>query len=71
MIHMTKATKTRKWLDSCPHPIVARVVTEPEDLLHIANTTMCYEENTLVAVPIESLHNLVALLKKEQNDGSI
>jgi hypothetical protein len=47
-----------KWLESCPKPIVSRVIDDKNDLLHIATTRCMYAENLLVVTDLDALNNL-------------
>jgi len=47
-----------KWLESCPSAVIARVVTDVEDVHSLAISSDLYPGDTLVVVPIESLSSL-------------
>jgi hypothetical protein len=47
-----------KWLESCPKPIISRVIDDKNDLLHIASSRVMYAENLLVVTDLDTLHNL-------------
>ena len=47
-----------KWLESCPSAVVARVVSDVQDIRSLAITAELYPSDTLVVVPIESLSSL-------------
>lgn len=47
-----------KWLESCPSAVVARVVSDVEDIRSLAISSDLYPGDTLVVVPIESLSAL-------------
>lgn len=46
------------WLESCPKPIVSRVIDDKNDLLHIATTRCMYAENLLVVTDLDTLDGL-------------
>ena len=46
------------WLESCPKPIISRVISDKNDLLHIATTRCMYAENLLVVTDLDTLYNL-------------
>lgn len=47
-----------KWLESCPSAVIARVVTDVEDIRSLAISSDLYPGDTLVLVSIESLSTL-------------
>lgn len=46
------------WLESCPSAIVARVITDVEDIHSLAISSDLYPSATLVVVSVESLSAL-------------
>lgn len=44
-----------KWLESCPSAVIARVVTDVEDIRSLAISSDLYPGNTLVVVSVEAL----------------
>lgn len=54
----------REWLDSCPSPVIARVVEDIEDIRHIGMTSFVYEEGTLIVIPVETVGELMGELKE-------
>ena len=58
-----------EWLNSCPLPIVARVLDNKEDILHLASAAHIYEKDMLVTVRVDALsetidHGLRTRIKK-------
>ena len=51
-------TEIDKWLDSCPSPVVARIIPDKSSLRHLVSTTFLYPEDMLVVVPIELLKEI-------------
>jgi hypothetical protein len=51
-------TEIDKWLDSCPLPVVARVIPDKSSLRHLASTTSVYPEDMLVVIPIKLLKEI-------------
>ena len=49
----------REWLESCPSPVIARVVEDVEDIRHIGITSFIYEGGALVVIPVETLRELL------------
>ena len=47
-----------KWLESCPSAVVARVITDIEDIRSLAISSDLYPSDTLVLVSMESLSAL-------------
>jgi len=47
-----------KWLESCPSAVIARVITDVEDIHSLAISSDLYPSDTLVIVPIDSLSTL-------------
>lgn len=47
-----------KWLESCPSAVVARMITDVEDIRSLVISSDLYPSDTLVVVPIESLSAL-------------
>lgn len=58
----SKEKELEEWLKACPLPVIARVMDDKNDLRHVAMTHFLYEENTLIAIP---LNTLTSLLKRE------
>lgn len=46
------------WLESCPLSVIARVITEVEDIRSIALSSEVYPSNAMVVVSVESLSAL-------------
>lgn len=44
-----------KWLESCPSAVVARVITDIEDIRSLAISSDLYPSDTLVVVSVEAL----------------
>ena len=44
-----------KWLESCPSAVIARTITDVQDIRNLATSPDLYPGDTLVVVPIESL----------------
>ena len=44
-----------KWLESCPSAVVARVITDVQDIHSLAISPDLYPSDTLVVVSVESL----------------
>ena len=44
-----------KWLESCPSAVVARVVSDVEDIRSLAISSDLYPSDTLVVVSVEAL----------------
>jgi hypothetical protein len=47
------------WLDSCPLGVIARVVSEPEYVRHLATTAHIYQPGTLVVLPLECMNAIL------------
>ena len=47
-----------KWLESCPSAVIARVITDVQDIRSLAISSDLYPSDTLVVVTIESLSTL-------------
>lgn len=47
-----------KWLESCPSTVIARVITEVEDIRSIALSSEVYPSNALVMASVDSLSTL-------------
>ncbi|QDP50236.1 MAG: hypothetical protein Tp178MES00d2C33159851_26 [Prokaryotic dsDNA virus sp.] len=47
-----------KWLESCPAAVIARVITDVEDIRSLAISSELYPSDTLVLVSVESLSTL-------------
>jgi hypothetical protein len=48
-------TETDNWLDSCPSPVIARIIPDESSLRHLVLTTHLYPEDMLVVIPIKLL----------------
>ena len=55
----SKEKELKKWLEACPLPVIGRVVDDKNYLRHIAITHFVYEENTLIAIPLNTLASLL------------
>ena len=44
-----------KWLESCPSAVIARVITDVEDIRSLAISSDLYHGDTLVVVSVEAL----------------
>lgn len=51
-------TEIDKWLDSCPLPVIARVIPDKSSLRHLASTTFVYPEDMLVVIPIKLIKEI-------------
>tara|TARA_Y100000114_G_C11764120_1_gene332282 strand:+ start:5652 stop:5831 length:180 start_codon:yes stop_codon:yes gene_type:complete len=49
----------REWLESCPSPVIARVVDTTEDVRHIGISSFVYESGTLVVIPVKVVGKLL------------
>jgi hypothetical protein len=50
--------KIYEWLDSCPLPVVARVIPDKSSLRHLASTAYVYPEDMLVVIPIKLIKEI-------------
>ena len=55
---MIDNTSIQKWLESCPSAVVARVITDVEDVRSLAISSELYPSDTMVVVSVESLSTL-------------
>ena len=53
-----KQPELSDWIEDCPCPILARVISDVKDLEYLQTITHIYDENTLVLVPIKTLKEL-------------
>ena len=60
-------TPESNWLDQAPHPCIARIVDEYEDVLSLAITARIYDPDTLVVIPV---HLLRAVVFRERGGDS-
>ena len=44
-----------KWLESCPSAVIARVITDVQDIRSLAVSSDLYPSDTLVVVSVEAL----------------
>ena len=44
-----------KWLESCPSAVIARVITDVQDIRNLATSPDLYPGDTLVVVSVEAL----------------
>ena len=51
------------WLDRCPSPVVARVISESLDIRWLATCASLYDPKTLVVVPISALREFENIYK--------
>lgn len=49
----------RKWLDSCPVPVIARVLSEQDDIEFLSSSSFIYEKGMLVVIELQSLKTLL------------
>ena len=47
-----------KWLESCPSAVIARVITDVQDIRSLAVSSDLYPSDTLVVVSVEALSAL-------------
>ena len=47
-----------KWLESCPSAVIARVITDAEDIHSLTISSDLYPSDTLVVVSVEALSTL-------------
>ena len=52
---MTNNASIEKWLESCPSAVIARVITDVEDIRSLATSSDLYPSDTLVVVSVEAL----------------
>ena len=55
---MSDEAKIYEWLDSCPLPVVARVIPDKSSLRHLASTAYVYPEDMLVVIPIKLIKEI-------------
>lgn len=54
-----KANELNKWLNACPLPVIARVITEVNDLRHILTSSHIYEDNMLLVVDLKKISKIL------------
>ncbi|MBS7349211.1 MAG: hypothetical protein KIG95_03465 [Comamonas sp.] len=54
-----KKKELEKWLETCPLPVIGRVIDDETDIRHVAMTHYIYEEGMLIAIPLSTLASLL------------
>lgn len=57
-----------EWLEQCPQPVIAKVMTDATELRFMVASAYAYEEGTLVVTTIETLKSSIF---KQQNNETI
>lgn len=54
-----KEEELEKWLETCPLPVIGRVIDDETAIRHVAMTHFIYEEGVLITIPLSTLASLL------------